>query len=55
MGSTAILKAFSSIEGMIRAKRGLDSSRQGLVLTSMIQTLQLSSIMKSSPKISKQF
>lgn len=32
-----------------------DSSRQGFVLTSMSQTLYSESIMKSYPKISKQY
>jgi hypothetical protein len=36
-GSMAILIAFSIILGMILARRGEPSSRQGLVLTSMSQ------------------
>jgi hypothetical protein len=54
MGSIATLKAFSTIAGMILAKRGQESYKQGLVLTSMSQVLKLSSIMKSSPNISKE-
>jgi hypothetical protein len=39
------LKAFSSIPGMILPRRGLDSSRHGLVLASISHTLKFSSIM----------
>ena len=37
IGSTAMRMAFSSIEGMILASKGQESSRQGLVLTSISQ------------------
>ena len=50
-GSTAILKALSSIEGIILDSRGQHSYREGLLLTSSNHTLKLLSIMKSSPKI----
>lgn len=46
-GSIAILKAFSSIEGIIRARVGEESSRQGFVLTSMSQGLKSLSKRKS--------
>lgn len=48
------LKASSNILGRIISNIGLDSSRQGLVFTSMSHTFKSASIMKSKPKISKQ-
>ena len=48
-GSTATLNAFSIMDGISLAKRGQQSSKQGLVLTSISQVLNCSSIMKSSP------
>lgn len=54
-GSIAILKAFSTILGMMRSRTGQLSYRHGLVLTSMSQGLKAESIMKSKPKISKLF
>lgn len=54
MGSTAILKAFYIIFGIIRANKGDPSSKQGFVLTSINQVAKSSSIMKSNPNISKQ-
>jgi len=53
IGSTTNLRAFSSIDGISLAKRGDDSSKQGLVFTSIRKTLKFSSIMKSSPYTSK--
>ena len=50
IGSKAILKAFSSIEGMILASWGDDNSKQGLVFTSKIQGFSSESRMKSYPK-----
>lgn len=41
-----------SIRGIKLANRGLLSSKQGFVFASINQTLYLSSIMKSNPKIS---
>lgn len=52
-GSATILIAFSSMLGIRRASKGLDSSKHGLVLTSIRNTLKSSSIMKSSPKTYK--
>lgn len=52
--STVNLNASSSILGMYIANKGLDSSIHGLVLTSISQTLNSLSRMKSKPKISKQ-
>jgi hypothetical protein len=40
--------------GMTRPSKGQANSRQGFVLASINQTLKLSSIKKSSPKISKE-
>ena len=40
---------------MILANKEDGNSKHGLVLTSMSQTLKLSSIMKSNPKTSKEF
>lgn len=51
-GSTAILRAFSTIFGIIRAKRGELNSKHGLVFTSISQVANSSSIIKSKPKIS---
>lgn len=48
------LKASSSILGINMANKGLDSSIQGLVLTSMSHTWWFSSMMKSKPNTSKQ-
>ncbi len=50
MGSTASRIEFSSIDGIKRASKGEESSRHGLVFTSIKKTLNCSSIMKSSPK-----
>jgi hypothetical protein len=52
-GSTAIFKAFSTIFGIILAKSGELNSRHGFVLTSISQVAKSSSIIKSSPNISK--
>ena len=52
--SRPILKEFSSIVGMSLAKRGLESSKHGLVFTSIRYGLNSSQIMKSSPKTSMQ-
>jgi hypothetical protein len=52
IGSRAIFKALSSIDGMILPSRELDSSRHGLVFTSINQGLNPSSIRKSSPNTS---
>jgi len=54
IGSTAILKAFSTIPGMILASKGQESSRHGLVFTSISHVSNFSSIIKSRPKISKE-
>ena len=53
--SRPILNEFSSIVGMSLASRGHASSRQGLVFTSIRYGLNSSHIMKSRPKISRQF
>ena len=43
------LRAFSTIFGIIRASKGAESSKHGLVFTSIIQGLKFWSIMKSNP------
>ena len=55
IGSTVILKAFSNMFGISLASNGLESSRQGLVLTSITYSLNSSSIIKSRPNTSKVF
>ena len=50
MGSMTSRRALSIMDGIIRARSGADSSKQGFVLTSIRKTLKVSSIMKSSPK-----
>jgi hypothetical protein len=50
IGSTAILKRFSSMRGIRRSRTGELSSRQGFVLTSIRSGLKEESTMKSKPK-----
>lgn len=47
------LKAFSTMLGINLSRTGQSISRQGFVLISMSHGLNLASIIKSSPKISK--
>ena len=49
------LRAFSTIVGISLAKYGLESSKHGLVLTSIIHGFMSSSIIKSYPKISQEY
>lgn len=49
------LNASFSILGNNSLSKSLDSSMQGLVLTSINQTFNKSSIIKSYPNISKQY
>jgi hypothetical protein len=48
-GSATIFIVFSSMLGIMRANSGDESSRHGLVLTSIKNSLKSESIMKSSP------
>lgn len=52
-GSTANLNALSSIAGIILARSGHDTSKQGFVLASIRYILNSQSIIKSYPNISK--
>ena len=49
------MKTLSTIVGKILANNEDDNSKHGLELTSISQTLKLSSIIISKPNISKQF
>jgi hypothetical protein len=51
-GSMATLNAFYIIFGIILANKGLDNYKQGLLLTSISQVSNYSSIIKSNPKTS---
>lgn len=53
MASRVSYKEFSTIFGIREAKRGQESSRQGLLLISISQTSRLASIIKSMPNTSK--
>lgn len=55
MASRVSYKEFSTIFGIREAKRGQESSRQGLLLISISQTSRLASIIKSIPNTSKLF
>lgn len=55
IGSKTILNVLSINSGMIRDSRGLSVSKHGFVLASIKINLKSSSIMKSYPRISKEF
>ena len=50
-----LMNFLPSILGISIYNKGLDSSKQGLVLTSISHILRLASIIKSKPNNSKQY